>query len=93
VAHDSRCGVNCDSVHIAVIALDLSGVDAGADFEPEVVRSLGHRQRRADRPRRSIEGREEAVREIVRLLGRVDRLEISAVSGRCAGLVVRTCGF
>src|SRR5579864_8029772 len=57
-----------DSPDLAVHELALAGVEAGAHLDSEPAHALRDRARAADRPRRAVEAREEAVTGRVELL-------------------------
>src|SRR5581483_4818707 len=58
---DPRARVDGDPRHLAFGQLALPGVQAGAHLEAELPHRLNDRTRAADRPRRPVEGGEEAV--------------------------------
>src|SRR5581483_11728882 len=58
---DPRARVDGDPRHLAFGQLALAGVQAGAHLEAELPHRLHDRARTADRPRRPVEGGEEAV--------------------------------
>ena len=64
-------------------ALALAGVDAGADRDAGAARALGDAERAADRPRRPVEGGEEAV---------AHRLDLVAAVGGELGADERVVG-
>src|SRR5205085_6553659 len=58
---DPRTGVDGDAAHLAVRELALAGVESCAQLEPEAPHAVADRAGGADRPRRPVEGGEEAV--------------------------------
>src|SRR5207344_509465 len=65
---DARTDVDGDAGHLPVGELDLSGVQPGPDVQSERTHGLDDRARAPDRPRRPVEGREEAVARRVDLV-------------------------
>src|SRR5215218_4140301 len=59
--HHPRSDVHCEAAEVAIHHLELARVQSGAHLQPQRAHRLGHRGGAADRPRRSVEGREEAV--------------------------------
>ena len=70
---DPRADHHREPRDLALVELALAGVDARADVEPELADALDDRLGAADRPRRAVEGREEAVAGRVLLLAAVAR--------------------
>src|SRR4051794_9839857 len=61
MGRDTRSGVHGDPRHLAVDELALARVEAGANIDAELPNAVDDRPRAADRPRRAVEGSEEAV--------------------------------
>src|SRR5437867_351470 len=58
---DTRAGVNRDAADAVVDQLDLAGVNARADVDPQVSQAIDDLERAADRARRTVERCEESV--------------------------------
>ena len=58
---DPRADVDREPGDVVRLHLDLAGVDARPDLEPELADRVADRERAADRPRRAVECREEPV--------------------------------
>src|SRR5689334_7153280 len=65
---DPRADVDCDSAGLAVHEFALAGMQTRAYLQVEVADALADSEGAADRPRRAVEGGEEAVAGGVHLL-------------------------
>jgi hypothetical protein len=81
---DARRDMNGETANIWAVKFYLSGMNPGADINPEGSRSLNYRQRAMNSTRRAIEGGEETVAEAL------DLVAAKAVQGLANDLVMRS---